>query len=84
MVSMMRQVDTLELVLREQEEVVDKIFLVETVLTHRGVSTKSKTTPSFGHQKRKPLMWERLKFTERFSFVNQSKVGGGREEGKPP
>ena len=25
-------------------------------------------------QERKPLIWERLKFTERFSFVNSSKV----------
>ena len=32
------QVDTLELVLREQQEMVDRIFLVESVLTHRGVS----------------------------------------------
>ena len=39
---------------------VDRIFLVEATVTHKGM--------------RKPLIWERLKFTERFSFVNATKV----------
>jgi hypothetical protein len=39
---------------------VDMIFLVESTVTHKG--------------KPKPLMWERLKFTERFAFVNMSRV----------
>ena len=29
---------------------------------------------NIGFQAPKPLMWERLKYTERFKFVNQSKV----------
>ena len=32
------QVDTLEIALREQLGMVDAIFLVESVLTHKGVS----------------------------------------------
>lgn len=39
---------------------VDQIFLVEATVTHKGM--------------RKPLIWERLKFTERFSFLNATKV----------
>jgi len=54
------EADTLEVALREQQDVVDKIFLVEATTTHKA--------------KLKPLMWERLKFTERFHFVNSSKV----------
>ena len=33
---------------------------MEATVTHKGM--------------RKPLIWERLKFTERFSFVNPTKV----------
>jgi len=54
------EVDTLEIALREQMDLLDKIFIVESTITHKG--------------KPKPLMWERLKFTERFNFVNASKV----------
>ena len=32
------EVDTLEIALREQMDLLDKIFLVESVLTHKGVS----------------------------------------------
>ena len=39
---------------------VDRIFLVEATVTHKGM--------------RKPLVWDRLKFTQRFSFVNATKV----------
>ena len=39
---------------------VDQIFLVEATVTHKGM--------------RKPLIWERLKFAERFSFLNATKV----------
>jgi len=49
------QVDTLEVMLREVLDLVEKIFLVENTVTHRGAF--------------KPLLWERLKITERFSFV---------------
>ena len=28
----------------------------------------------FYSQRPKPLMWERIKYTDRFSFVNQSQV----------
>ena len=31
------EVDTLEIALREQQDLVDKIFLVESSATHRGV-----------------------------------------------
>ena len=72
------QVDTLEISLKEQLDMVDRysaristlslfclkmisrLFLVEATVTHKG------------HPK--PLMWERLKFTQRFDFVNSSKV----------
>jgi len=54
------EADTLEVALREQHDMVDKIFLVEATTTHKA--------------KPKPLMWERLKFTERFQFVNSTKV----------
>ena len=39
---------------------VDRIFLVEATVTHKGM--------------RKPLVWDRLKFTQRFTFVNATKV----------
>ena len=32
------EVDTLEIALREQIELVDKVFIVESSLTHKGVS----------------------------------------------
>jgi len=54
------EVDTLEIALREQLDYVDKIFIVESTVNQKGRS--------------KPLLWERLKFSERFSFVNLSKV----------
>jgi len=54
------EVDTLEISLKEQLDLVDRLFLVEATVTHKG------------HPK--PLMWERLKFTQRFEFVNFSKV----------
>lgn len=54
------EVDVLEIALREQLEMIDHVFIVEATVTHKGIP--------------KPLMWERLKFTERFRFVNKSKV----------
>ena len=39
---------------------VDRIFIVEATVTHKGM--------------RKPLVWDRLKFTQRFTFVNATKV----------
>ena len=54
------EADTLEISLREQLEMVNKIFLVEATANHRG--------------KTKPLLWERLKFSPRFSFIDRAKV----------
>ena len=54
------EADTLEIALREQQDLVDRIFIVESTVTHKGLQ--------------KPLMWERLKYTHRFSFVNDSKI----------
>ena len=54
--------DTLEILLREEMDVVDFIFIVEAQRTHQKEVTK-------------PLMWEALKRTERFaSFVDHKKV----------
>ena len=33
------EVDTLEIALREQEDLVDKVFIVESFLTHKSVKT---------------------------------------------
>jgi len=49
------EVDTLEIHLREAVDMVDVIFLVESTTTHHGT--------------KKPLMWERLQYEERFQFV---------------
>ena len=54
------EVDTLEISLREQLDMVDTVFLVEATTTTKGMV--------------KPLLWERLKTMSRFSFVNTSKV----------
>ena len=71
------EVDVLEIALHEAQDLVDKIVIVEASHSHRGVShviftviNKDKTLS----QHSKPLMWERLKWTERFSFVNRSLV----------
>merc|ERR1712078_73241 len=54
--------DTLEVLLREEMDVVDYIFIVEAQLTHQ-------------KEVRKPLMWDALKHSERFaSFVDPDKV----------
>ena len=37
------EVDTLEIALRQQQDMVDKIFLIESSFTHRGVSSRYKT-----------------------------------------
>ena len=54
------EVDTLEISLKEQLPMVDKVFLVEATTSQKG--------------KAKPLMWEQLKTTDRFKFANSSKV----------
>ena len=46
------EVDTLEISLREQLDWVDRLFLVEATTTTKGDS--------------KPLLWERLRTTDRF------------------
>ena len=54
--------DTLEVLLREEMDVVDYIFIVEAQRTHQ-------------KEVAKPLMWEALKHSERFaSFVDPAKV----------
>jgi len=54
------EVDTLEVQLREVADVVDVIFIVEASVTHHG--------------DKKPLMWERLQFDQRFLFLPPNKV----------
>lgn len=54
------EVDTLEIALREQLDYLDMIFIIESTLNQKG--------------KVKPLLWERMKYSDRFSFVNMSKV----------
>ena len=55
------EIDTLEIVLREEHDMVDKIFIVEATTTHHP-------------QVEKPLMWDEVKATERFSFLDDDKV----------
>jgi len=54
------EVDTLEVQLRESADLVDVIFIVEATVTHHG--------------DKKPLMWERLQYDERFLFLPKDKV----------
>ena len=54
------EVDTLEIALREQLDIVDKMFIVESTVTHKGTE--------------KPLMWPKIMKQDRFSFVNRSKI----------
>lgn len=71
------EADTLEIMLREQQDLVDFIFIVEGSATHRGVSDVMIVLIIHIFclfQVQKPLMWERLKLTPRFSFVNTSRV----------
>ena len=72
------EVDVLEIALRQQHDLVDKIFLVESSKSHRGVSLSYKPKlfckKCTIFQTSKMLLWERLKFTERFSFLDKQKV----------
>ena len=71
------ELDTLEIALREQQDLVDKIFLVESSATHRGdrqTASQLSSDDSSRFQTPKPLIWERQKFSRRFSFVNWSKL----------
>ena len=61
------EIDTLEILLREEEDVVDFIFIVESMRIHFNRQNN-------GSRVRKPLVWDKLKFTERFNFLNLSKV----------
>mmetsp|Transcript_10582 Transcript_10582/g.65100 ORF Transcript_10582/g.65100 Transcript_10582/m.65100 type:complete len:488 (-) Transcript_10582:1068-2531(-) len=60
------ETDTLEILLREELDVVDVIFLVESTRSHnpRGQDPRAA----------KPLMWDRLKHSPRFQFVPADKV----------
>ena len=69
--------DTLEIGLYDWLDLVDYVFIVEATKTHKGVGIVLYCLVF--HllillQDTKPVMWERLKYRERFSFVNQSKV----------
>ena len=65
------EVDTLEIALREQHRMVDKVFLVESTKTHKGVSCfNTEKSLNSSPQMNKPLLWERLKTTERFQFLD--------------
>ena len=69
------ELDVLEIALKEQQDLVDKIFLVESSATHRGVrifQILSNFISKF--QLTKPLLWESVRLEERFSFVNSSKL----------
>jgi len=54
------EVDTLEIAFKEMLDIVDIVFLIEATKSHKGEP--------------KPLMWERIKYEDRFSFVNQTKI----------
>lgn len=60
------EVDTLEIMLREELDVVDVIFLVEATRSHNTRGEEPRAT--------KPLVWDRLKYTPRFDFVPKKKV----------
>ena len=69
--------DTLEIGLYDWLDLVDYVFIVEATKTHKGVGIVFYCLVF--HllillQDTKPVMWERLKYQERFRFVNQSKV----------
>ena len=70
------EVDTLEVQLREVVEVVDVIFIVEATVTHHGVRNSQTLSHhcSLPIQDKKPLMWERLQFDQRFLFLPENKV----------
>ena len=54
------EIDTLEIVLKEQVDVVDKFFIVEANFTHHG--------------RPKPMLWKLLRDTKRFLFMPKDKV----------
>ena len=54
------EVDTLEISLREQLDWVERLFLVEATTTTKGDS--------------KPLLWERLRHTERFQVKTLNRI----------
>jgi hypothetical protein len=54
------EVDTLEVMLRDSIDLLDRLFLVEAETTHKG--------------KQKPLVWEQVRSEERFEFVPAGKV----------
>ena len=69
------EVDVLEIALREQQDLVDKIFLVESSASHRGVRKFSfhRWTGKY-FQVSKPLLWQSQRLQERFDFVDRSKL----------
>ena len=70
------EADTLEIALYDALDLVDFVFIVEATKTHKGVGTLMPGVLSnqMFLQAPKLLMWERLKYQERFKFVNKSKI----------
>ena len=58
------ELDVLEIALREQQDLVDKIFLVESSATHRGVRIFQILSNSIStFQLAKPLLWESVRLS---------------------
>ena len=58
------ELDVLEIALKEQQDLVDKIFLVESSATHRGVRIFQILSNSIStFQLAKPLLWESVRLS---------------------
>lgn len=58
--------DTLEIALRESYDVVDYIFIVESTRIHLSKGPDARGS--------KPLLWESVRYSERFSFLPKDKL----------
>jgi hypothetical protein len=56
------EADTLEIALREQADLVDRVYIVESTVSHQGLE--------------KPLAWERLRHSNRFGWLPAGRVRG--------
>ena len=73
------EVDTLEIALKEQQDMVDKIFLVESSATHKGVGNniigQPCTSPAKTHLEMKvKLSWIFFKKISRFTLFRKSSI----------
>lgn len=69
------EVDTLEIALQEQQDLVDMIFIVESSISHKRVRKYQYCNRiTWVSQEPKPLVWESVKFSKRFDFVNPDKI----------